>query len=551
MQRLDARTCDIVSLDNNTAKLFLEDNHRQGYAKFLFSYGLIFNGELVQALAVGRPRFNRSYQYEIIRDCSKKNTIVRGGISKLWKHFIENNNVASCICYSYPHNDQLYTNKYVEYCGFINTKRSKPEKRVYYEGSWNDKYKRIDKSLLERYGVDALLGTNEGHDRTNEQILLSLGFIKRCENGISPQVDSYMPFGIVYRVDDITDGSFYIGQTENQKRWDNGYLGSGHKWKKHLSEHPDHYYKRTIILKAKTPTEMFRRESYEIKANIDNELCLNTYSGVHRANPPMCPECGGVYNHKKWCSHANLCSECGGITSHYKTCSKYNRKQTSIICPECGAIGGTHKNGCSKAITCEECSSVGGHHKKTCSKYVAPRESDIVCEECGCKRGKHYSTCSKYKSVICSECGARGGSHLKSCSKYKPKAVSVCEECGGKSGNHKKVCSKYVERIKICQECGGKNNHKKCCSKYKDKSICSECGSKNGKHKRTCSKYKPSPGCPECGVRSGNHLKTCSRYKARRKPDPCPECGGFWHHYKTCSKYSRSSKYKRRGNDES
>lgn len=122
----------------------------------------------------------------------------------------------SCICYSYPH-DGKFTEHYIKYCGFKNIQRAKSQKKIYFEGTWKGKKKRIDKSILERQGVDRLLKTEQGHERTNEQILLDLGFEKKYEDGLSPQVDIYFPFGVLYRIDDLTDGCFYIGMTENKE----------------------------------------------------------------------------------------------------------------------------------------------------------------------------------------------------------------------------------------------------------------------------------------------------------------------------------------------
>lgn len=137
----------------------------------LLTMGLVYKDELVQLMSFGRPRFNKFCSWELIRDCTKSGIEVIGGVSKLWKYFIANNTVRSCICYSYPH-DGAYVNKYVDYCDFINLEMARPSKKVYFEGVWNGKIKRIDKSILERHGVDRLLKGSFGNDRTNEQILL-------------------------------------------------------------------------------------------------------------------------------------------------------------------------------------------------------------------------------------------------------------------------------------------------------------------------------------------------------------------------------------------
>lgn len=213
MRKINARDCVIKSISYQEEKDFLDENHQQQYARSFLSYGLYTKeGELVQALTFGKPRFNKNYQWEIIRDCSKKDCMIRGGVSKLWKHFLETNTpVESVICYSYPHNiDCLFTDKYIKNCGFTNTTKAKPAKKVYFEGQWNDKYKRIDKSILERQGVDRLLKTSQGQDRSNEQILLDLGFEKKEEDGFSPQVDYWFSGGCVNYYKNTRTGDYTV-----------------------------------------------------------------------------------------------------------------------------------------------------------------------------------------------------------------------------------------------------------------------------------------------------------------------------------------------------
>ena len=560
--KIYARSCEIVDISKDTLIQFLNENHSQGYANSIVNYGLIYKDELVQVMSFGKPRFNKFYSWELIRDCTKSGVEVVGGVSKLWKHFIDNNTVRSCICYSYPH-ESAYTNKYVDYCGFTNLEKAKPSKKVYFEGIWNGKIKRIDKSILERHGVDRLLKGSFGHDRTNEEILLELGFKKKTEDGLSPQVDSYFPEGIVYKITDLDTGKFYIGETFKKDEFVNCiYNGSGGKWTKYYNKHKDlHNFKREILKdNFKTPKELYDFEVSEIrkycneiedgKYLVDHSTgCMNVKTQP-QPEMPICPECGGLsYNHHKTCSmykprsicsicgsvnghhkydcpNLNLCSECGGKDGrHKKTCSKYNQPAK---CPECGSSG-QHKKTCSKykpsrkPDPCPECGSIGSNHKKTCSKYNKPS----ACEECGSCGSHHKKTCSKYKSgEKCPECGGIGR-HYKTCSKYTKPAV--CPECGGKGGHHKTECSHY-KKSAPCPICGSYTTHKVGCKYYKVK-VCPECGGKLGRHYKTCSKYKPQSVCPICG-RVNGHLKDCPNIKI------CTECGGLGgNHLKTCSKY--------------
>jgi hypothetical protein len=47
-----------------------------------------------------KPRFNKKYQYELSRFCSKAGCNVIGGASKLFKYFVDNYNPISIISYS-------------------------------------------------------------------------------------------------------------------------------------------------------------------------------------------------------------------------------------------------------------------------------------------------------------------------------------------------------------------------------------------------------------------------------------------------------------------
>ena len=552
--KLNARECEQRELSNKKeVREFLDSNHSQGYAAYSKAYGLYHNNELVQIMTFGRPRFNKNFQWEIIRDCTKVGYKVNGGTSKLWKEFTDNNSVRSCICYSYPHNeDTLYTNKYVDYCNFVNISKAKPIKKIYFEGEWQGETKRIDKSILERQGVDRLLKGKFGQDRTNEQILLDLGFEKKYEDGYEPQKDAYFPFGIVYRIDDLDDGSFYIGKCEVKEKWEAGYFGSGRpKWGNHLNAHPNieeqpdnpnaHHYKRTIIGdNFKTPKEMFDYESKEIRKyfektdkgySLKDKKCCNSV-WWNQGTRASCPECGGYLHHEKYCSHYKQpepCSECGALRGHKSICSKYT---SPGICAECGKPNSNHLKSCSK-YTKKKCPECGSYtvHRKGCSKYVERKKSK-VCKECG--HIPHLKTCSKYnKPKVCDECGSTYH-HKKTCSKYTvPKEVAPCPECGGKSGNHKKFCSHY--KAAICPECGEEAGyHKIECSRYIDR-TCKECGGKHGTHRKHCSQYKgvkPRPACEECGAKFPTHKKSCSLY--REKP-PCPECGNTTMHKSWCS----------------
>jgi len=82
--RIYARKCIIKSVPNDEAKLFLFDNHLQGPINGTH-IGLYYNNKLVSLLVYDKSRFNKNYEYEILRFCNKINTSIVGGLSKLLK----------------------------------------------------------------------------------------------------------------------------------------------------------------------------------------------------------------------------------------------------------------------------------------------------------------------------------------------------------------------------------------------------------------------------------------------------------------------------------
>lgn len=97
--RIFARKCTIVEIDRHTSSKFLDENHLQGNVRSSIRYGLYHNGDLVSVMSFGVPRSNKKYQWEMMRFASKLHISVIGGASKLFKHFLRNNE-GSVVSYS-------------------------------------------------------------------------------------------------------------------------------------------------------------------------------------------------------------------------------------------------------------------------------------------------------------------------------------------------------------------------------------------------------------------------------------------------------------------
>jgi len=129
--KIFARECEIKETKLELSKEFLETNHLQGYTPSKYYIGLFYNNELVQLLTFGKSRFNKNYEYELLRSCSKLNTIVVGGFERLLNYFEKTYNPKSIITYS----DLRYFNgnSYLK-AGFVFSHRTEPD--YFYFKDW-------------------------------------------------------------------------------------------------------------------------------------------------------------------------------------------------------------------------------------------------------------------------------------------------------------------------------------------------------------------------------------------------------------------------------
>lgn len=95
-----ARETKVKEVDKKEAYEFLDKYHIQGRGNAEINLGIISNNELISVMSFGKPRFNKNYQYELIRYASKCGITVVGGAEKLFKYFINNYEVDNIISYA-------------------------------------------------------------------------------------------------------------------------------------------------------------------------------------------------------------------------------------------------------------------------------------------------------------------------------------------------------------------------------------------------------------------------------------------------------------------
>lgn len=103
-----ARNLAVKEVDYAEARKFLDTNHRQGYCRFQTAYGLYTtDGELVSLMTFGSPRPTMGRrtgeacnEVELLRFCSKLDSQVVGGASKLFSYFLSHNSYDSIVSFS-------------------------------------------------------------------------------------------------------------------------------------------------------------------------------------------------------------------------------------------------------------------------------------------------------------------------------------------------------------------------------------------------------------------------------------------------------------------
>jgi len=89
-ERVYARKCTIVEVDIDSKNRFLNDNHIQGEDKSSIKLGLEYEGIFVCLMTFNKSRFNKNYQWELVRFCNTSGINVVGGFSKLLSYFRSN-----------------------------------------------------------------------------------------------------------------------------------------------------------------------------------------------------------------------------------------------------------------------------------------------------------------------------------------------------------------------------------------------------------------------------------------------------------------------------
>jgi len=99
-EKSGARQYKLIELNDKEQFNFFEQNHIQGGIASKLAFGLVDkNMNIVAAMSFGSPRYNKQYEWEILRFATLTDNLVSGAASKIFSHF-KSNYSGSVISYA-------------------------------------------------------------------------------------------------------------------------------------------------------------------------------------------------------------------------------------------------------------------------------------------------------------------------------------------------------------------------------------------------------------------------------------------------------------------
>ncbi len=174
-QKLYARNCEIKEVKKKECDDFLNLYHLQNTCNGQkIRYGLYYNDQLVEVMTFGKPRYNKNYEWELLRLCSHKDYKIVGGSERLFKHFLREQNPQSIISYC---DNSKFSGDVYERLGMELINISNPA------CIWSKGKIKITDNLLRQQGFDRLFGASYGKGTSNKELIINEGFVEVYDCG--------------------------------------------------------------------------------------------------------------------------------------------------------------------------------------------------------------------------------------------------------------------------------------------------------------------------------------------------------------------------------
>lgn len=169
-QIIDYSQCSMYNIYIKVANQFLDEYDPKGKCKGrkIYPLGLIYEGELVQVMVVGKPEYNSHHSVEILRICTKPGFEIIGGTQAMFRFYTEALELDDIIAYVdlAKSSSRAYTNM-----GFEFQYEVRPQK-------WwvKDSQKLKDDRLLYN-GYAKLFNKEKTTNLTDEEMMISDGWM--------------------------------------------------------------------------------------------------------------------------------------------------------------------------------------------------------------------------------------------------------------------------------------------------------------------------------------------------------------------------------------
>lgn len=183
-QQLYARKCEVKQIEYDDCHEFFEAYHLQWDTKknknniYIWLY---YNDELVECMSFWKPRYNKNYEWEILRLCSHKNYRVVWWANKIFKFFLEITDVSSVISYC---DMSKFDWKVYESLWFTLLKWNKPS-RHWYNNKESKPRRHITDNLLRQYWYDWIFWESYGKWTNNDELMRERGYVEIYDCGQS------------------------------------------------------------------------------------------------------------------------------------------------------------------------------------------------------------------------------------------------------------------------------------------------------------------------------------------------------------------------------
>lgn len=170
-----ARNCELKEVSKKECDEFFNLYHLQNTCRGQkIRYGLYHNNELVELMTFGKPRYNKNYEWELLRLCSHKDYKIVGGSERLFKHFTRELNPQSIISYC---DNAKFLGEVYERLGMTLKELQNPS------CNWSKGKEKITNNLLLQRGYDQLFNANYGKGTSNRSLMIQNGWVEVYDCG--------------------------------------------------------------------------------------------------------------------------------------------------------------------------------------------------------------------------------------------------------------------------------------------------------------------------------------------------------------------------------